>query len=222
MEYNSQRERIRLPEYGRAIQDLVKQAVEIPDRTERTKAAFALIQMMAITNPALKELKETEDIQHKLWDHLFIISDFKLDVEAPFPMPDPEAIRQKPKTLAYPQNKVRLRHYGMYIEQLIDKAKTMEPSEGKDRFVEVIANLMKKAYLVYNQDNVSDEQIRSDLSNMSGQTLSLRDEVRLRNSAELLAGMNQYSKGGAAGGAKKKKKKKKIMGSGFKPMSQRP
>ncbi len=221
MEYNSQRERIRLPEYGRSIQDLVKQAVDIPDRTERTKAAHALIQMMAITNPSLKELKETEDIQHKLWDHLFIISDFKLDVDAPFPMPDPEAIRQKPKTLAYPQNKVRLRHYGMYIEQLIDKAKTMETGEAKDRFVEVIANLMKKAYLVYNQDNVSDEQIRSDLGNISGQALSLRDDIRLRAGSELIAGMNQYPKGGLAG-LKKKKKKKKPMGTGFKPMSQRP
>lgn len=222
MEYNTQREPIRLPEYGRTIQEMVRMAMQIEDREERTRAAYSLIQMMSITNPILKEQKDVDDILHKLWDHLFIISDFQLDVDAPYPMPDKDAIHRKPDPLPYPQNRVRYKHYGRYIENLVDRACQMEVGDARDRFVEIIANLMKKSYLLFNQDNVSDEQIRADLSHVSGGKLELRAEVRLRPSSELLAGMNQNVRSGMIlSAAKKKKKKKKKVNGGFNPMQNR-
>lgn len=213
MEYNSQRSAIKLPEYGRAVQDMVHQICTIDDREKRTAAAYSIIKMMGLVNPATKEQNQTEEIQQKLWDHLYIISDHKLDVDGPFPPPDPEAIKEKPKKIAYPTpHKVKQKHYGAIIPDFIEKAKQMEAGPAKDYFIEVIANLMKKAYLLYNKDTVNEELIREHLKELSEGALELPEQVRLRPSNELTAGIQDPIRGGVKSNASKKRKKKKPVG----------
>ncbi len=213
MEYNSQRSAIKLPEYGRAVQEMVEQICTIEDREERTAAAFGIIKMMGLVNPATKDQNQTEEIQQKLWDHLYIISDHKLEVDGPFPPPDPEAIKERPKKIPYPKpNKVKQKHYGAVIPGFIEKAKQMDPGPAKDYFIEVIANLMKKAYLLYNKDTVNEELIREHLKELSDGALELPAQVRLRPSNELIAGMQDQMRGGAKSGLSKKRKKKKPTG----------
>jgi hypothetical protein len=122
MEYNTSRAPLIIPEYGRSIQEMVQYAVNLPTIEERTHAAKTIVQAMSILNPQLKDMT---DYKHKLWDHMFIISDFKLDCESPYPMPDREATKKKPERIAYPQKTIRARHYGSIVENMIAEAKKM-------------------------------------------------------------------------------------------------
>lgn len=183
MEYNSQREKLLLPEYGRNIQKMIQYAVEIEDREERNRAARTIVQVMAQTIPNSKEL---EDYTHKLWDHLYIISDYKLDVDSPYPMPDPEKKDQRPDRLLYPSKAIRYRHYGKNIEYFIEKAREMEDPEMKDRFIEVLANLMKRSYLNWNRDSVNDELIKDHLLELSAGDLMFKENHRMTSTNEIL------------------------------------
>jgi hypothetical protein len=214
MEYNSQRSRILLPEYGRAIHAMVQQVLEIEDREKRLKAASNLIQVMSIINPSTKELKETDEIQQKLWDHLYIMSDYLLDVDGPYPMPDRDHVEKRPEKLAYPKHGLAKKHYGRFILEFIDKAKEMEAGATRDAFLEVLGNLMKKAYLQYNQGTVTEELLREHLIELSGGELSFPEGLRFRPSADLMAGIPLAGSVQRAGVARKKKKKKTM---GFRP-----
>ncbi len=176
MEYNTQRADLTIAEYGRSIQEMVELAVNLEDRDERTKAAKTIVNAMAILNPALREFV---DYKHKLWDHLFIISDFKLDCDSPFPMPDQDLTHVRPDPLNYPQKNIKLRHYGSIIESMIKEALAMEDSPEKQQVVETIANFMKMSYLTWNRDSVEDEVIREQLNDYSGGKLVLRDDIKL-------------------------------------------
>ncbi|MBK7966450.1 MAG: DUF4290 domain-containing protein [Bacteroidetes bacterium] len=176
MEYNTQRADLTIAEYGRSIQEMVELAVALEDREERTKAAKTIVNAMAILNPTLKEFV---DYKHKLWDHLFIISDFKLDCDSPFPMPDQDLTHVRPDPLTYPQKNIKLRHYGSIIESMIKEAVLMEDSPEKQQVVETIANFMKMSYLTWNRDSVDDEVIREQLNEFSGGKLILRDDLKL-------------------------------------------
>jgi len=176
MEYNTSRAPLIIPEYGRSIQEMVQYAVNLPTIEERTHAAKTIVQAMSILNPQLKDMT---DYKHKLWDHMFIISDFKLDCESPYPMPDREATKKKPERIAYPQKTIRARHYGSIVENMIAEAKKMEDGAEKEQVIESIANFMKMSYLTWNRDTVSDELIRDQLKEFSGGLLSLNEEVKL-------------------------------------------
>jgi hypothetical protein len=189
-DYNTRRPQMVIPEYGRNIQKMVEHAINTEDRTERNKIANAIISVMGQLNPHLRDIA---DFKHKLWDHLFIISDFKLDVDSPYPLPDKEVIFEKPEKMSYPPSDNRYKHYGKTIVDLIDKAIAIPEGDEKVALVAIIANLMKKTYLNFNQDSVNDEQIIEDLKLLSKGQLKVEDSFELVSTNEFLA-MNKQKK----------------------------
>jgi hypothetical protein len=178
LEYNAERPHLIIPEYGRHLQKLIDQATEILDREERNKAAKYIIQVMGTLNP---HLRDVPDFQHKLWDQIFIMSDFRLDVDSPYPIPTRDVINLKPERLPYPQRNPKYRFYGNNITNMIDVANSWEEGEMKSALVKVIANHMKKSYLSWNKDTVTDTVIFEHLYELSGGKLNL-----LQSSEELL------------------------------------
>lgn len=176
MEYNSARPKLIIPEYGRSIQKMIDHAITINDKEERNKIARAIISIMGQLNP---HLRDVSDFRHKLWDHLFIISDFKLDVDSPYPKPSKETFTSKPESVNYPSRNIRYKHYGKTIEDLIKKAIEIEEGDMKDNLVESIANLMKKFYFNWNRDSVNDEVIIEQLDILSKGKLKLKDPSKL-------------------------------------------
>ncbi len=184
LEYNSQRSHLIIPEYGRHLQKLIDQATAIVDKEERNKAAKYIISVMGSLNP---HLRDVPDFQHKLWDQLFIMSDFNLDVDSPYPIPSKDILTQKPDRLKYPQNFPKYRFYGNNIKYMIDVANSWEESELKNALVLVIANHMKKCYLSWNKDTVSDEVIFEHLLELSGGKLNLsKSNEELSNTHDLM------------------------------------
>src|SRR5690606_29359872 len=137
-----------LPEYGRNVQNMVAHICTLPDREERNRLAQVVIDLMGFLNP---HLRDVADFKHKLWDHLYIISDFKIDVDSPYPMPAENTMHRKPEPLDYPQHRIRYKHYGKTIEKMIEKANRMEDSTLKNQMVHNIANFMKVAYVTWNK-----------------------------------------------------------------------
>jgi hypothetical protein len=178
LEYNTERPHLIIPEYGRHLQKLITQATQIEDRVERNKAAKYIIQVMGSLNPHLRDVL---DFQHKLWDQIFIMSDFKLDVDSPYPIPTRDVIYLKPERLAYPQKNPKYRFYGNNIKYMINVANSWEDGEMKNALVKVIANHMKKSYLSWNKDTVTDVVIFEHLYELSDGKLNL-----LGSSEELL------------------------------------
>lgn len=178
LEYNSERQQLIIPEYGRHLQKLIEQAIAIESQEERNKAAKYIIQVMGSLNP---HLRDVPDFQHKLWDQLFIISDFRLVVDSPYPIPSREVLQLKPTPLQYPQNYPKYRYYGNNIKYMIDVANEWEEGELKSALVKVIANHMKKSYLSWNKDTVKDDVIFEHLYELSNGKLNL-----LQSNEELL------------------------------------
>jgi len=172
LEYNTEREQLIIPEYGRHIQKMVNQAVALEDREERNKCAQSIIAVMGNLNP---HLRDVPDFQHKLWDQLFMISNFKLDVDAPYPMPSEEELAERPQPLAYPQNFPKYRFYGNNIKRMIDVAIKWEDGDKKDALVITIANHMKKSFLNWNKDTVEDQVIFNHLFELSEGKLNLKN-----------------------------------------------
>ena len=184
LEYNAERPHLIIPEYGRHLQKLIEQAVELEDRDERNKAARYIISVMGSLNP---HLRDVPDFQHKLWDQIFIMSDFKLDVDSPYPIPSRELLEQKPDRLEYPQNFPKYRFYGNNIKYMIDVANKWEDGEMKNALIMVIANHMKKSFLSWNKDTVKDDVIFEHLYELSGGTINLQaTEEELSNSTDLM------------------------------------
>jgi hypothetical protein len=182
MEYNSEREHLVIPEYGRHIQKMVNHALTIENREERNNVANAIIQVMGQLNPHLRDI---EDFAHKLWDHLFLISNFKLDVDSPYPKPNPENFREKPQGLKYPRKNIKYSFYGKNIELMIDEAAKMEDEEIKNKYIQIVANLMKRMYLNWNTDSVSDSLIFSHLQEMSNGKIKT-EHLTLANTNDLI------------------------------------
>jgi hypothetical protein len=175
-DYNSTRNKLILTEYGRNVQNMVKYIVALPTKEERNRYAQVVIDLMGFLNP---HLRDVADFKHKLWDHLHIISDFQIDVDAPYPKPSPDVIHLKPEPLKYPHQRIRYKHYGKTIELMMEKAKSIEEPERKQHMVQSIANFMKMAYVQWNKDSVADETILADLRAMSGGQLKLEENVNL-------------------------------------------
>ncbi|TQD39089.1 DUF4290 domain-containing protein [Haloflavibacter putidus] len=171
LEYNSERSKLIIPEYGRHIQKMVEHAVSIEDDKERNEVAKSIIAVMGNLNP---HLRDVPDFQHKLWDQLFIISDFKLEVDSPYPKPSKEKLQESPSPLEYPQNHPKYRFYGNNIKRMIDEAKKWDEGDLKEALIFTIANHMKKCYLNWNKDTVEDKMIFDHLYELSDGAINLR------------------------------------------------
>ncbi|MEZ5070620.1 MAG: DUF4290 domain-containing protein [Bacteroidales bacterium] len=191
-DYNSSRSHLILPEYGRNIQKMVNHIKTIEDRAERNKAAHTIIGVMGNLNP---HLRDVNDFKHKLWDHLAIISDFDLDIDSPYELPARESLQSKPKTVPYNQHNIKRKHYGYAVLEMIEKAIALEPGQEKDDLTRMIAYHMKKSYLTWNREAVSDEEIITDLKALSEGRLDVVGELNLPETKEILA-KNRKKKGG--------------------------
>lgn len=182
MEYNTQLPKLEIPEYGRNIQVMIDHCITIEDRDERNKCARAIIQIMGQLNPHLRDIA---DFTHKLWDHLFIISKFQLDVDSPYPRPNAETFTTKPKNVPYPATKIRYKHYGKTIERIIDVAKTYQEGPEKKELSRLIANHLKKSYVNWNKDSVTDDVIFKQFKEMTNNELVLDESTALTHANEL-------------------------------------
>lgn len=207
MEYNTQRPKMEIPEYGRNVQKLVDFAVTVEDRDERNKVAKAIINIMGQLNP---HLRDVEEYKHKLWAHLFVMSRFQLDVDSPYPIPTPETFESKPEKMPYPKNKIKYGHYGNTTQLLVNEAIAMPDGDEKDALVRVIANLMKKDYVAFNNSGaVENDVIQHQLSVLSQGKLKIKDLEVLMTQNEIYKVMghpNAKSKSKFKNKSKRKKK----------------
>lgn len=187
-DYNTSRNKLILPEYGRNIQKMVEHILSIPDREERNRLAQAVIIIMGNMNPHLRDIN---DFKHKLWDHLAIMADFKLDIDFPYEIPQPEEFAEKPRRVNYANSDIRYRHYGHIVEILIKEALKLPEGDDKDTLTRLIANHMKKSYLAWNRDSVTDEIIFNDLYELSGRKLSVKEGVKLSEQKDFQKGKQQ-------------------------------
>jgi len=183
MEYNTVRPKMLIPEYGRNVQKMIDFAQNLEDRTERNRAAKAIIEVMGQLNP---HLRDVDDFRHKLWTHLFIMSDFKLDVDSPYPIPSRESLEEKPDRLTYPKNKIRYGHYGHNIQEMIKKAIEIEDDNTRGEVTKRLANLMKKLYVSYNNEAVENRVIMDQLSELSKGKLKIEDPEDLASTNQIL------------------------------------
>ncbi len=161
MEYNTARNQLIMREYGRNIQKMIEYLLTIEDPEVRQRNAMSVIELMGILNP---HLRNVEDFRHKLWDHLFLVSDFKLQVESPYPIPTRETLKNDPDPLPYPKYHPRLKHLGRNIEMIIDRALAETDPEKKEGFTQTIGNYMKLAYTNWHKENVHDDMIKNELA----------------------------------------------------------
>jgi len=182
-DYNTTMNKLVLPEYGRNLQMMVDYMMNIEDREERTKAANTIIGIMGNLNP---QLRDVTDFKHKLWDHLSMMTDFKLDIDTPYQMPEVSILLKKPNRVPYNSNNIRFKHYGKNVENFIGQAIELEEGEPKQVFIKIIANHMKKLYLTHNRESVSDAQILSDLNELSGGRLTLSGDIKLIETKDVL------------------------------------
>tara|TARA_B100001027_G_scaffold32678_1_gene19791 strand:+ start:3313 stop:3945 length:633 start_codon:yes stop_codon:yes gene_type:complete len=191
LEYNTIREELIIPEYGRHIQKMINYASSRESKEERNKLANSIISVMGNLQP---HLRDVPDFQHKLWDQLFIMSDFKLDADSPFEKPSKEVLNAKPDPLSYPQNFPKYRFYGNNIKIMIDEAVKWDAGEMKEALVLTIANHMKKCFLNWNKDSVKDQVIFDHLYELSDSKIDIRDsKEELLDSALLLRSKKRFS-----------------------------
>lgn len=183
MEYNTQKRKLLLPEYGRNVQKMVDHIMTITDRDQRTKAAKAVIDVMGNIYPHLRDIP---DFRHKLWDHLAIMSEFKLDIDTPYPLPSIEKLNEKPERIPYKNNKIRFKHYGASVEKLAQKIKELDNIEEKKALIVLTANHMKKSFITWNKDGVEDDQILEDMKLYLGKDFEFPEGLTLSSERNLL------------------------------------
>ena len=184
MKYNTAEKHLAQPEYGRNVQNLVDYCVTIEDREERNRCANAIISIMGNLYP---QQRDTNDFKHILWDHLAIMSDFKLDVDYPYEVVKEADLETRPPRSPYVSTRIRSRQYGKIMEQMVGKATEMENSEAKDYLVRSLANQMKRSYVTWNnKDTVSDAKIFKDLAQLSDGLIDLKEgDLKLIDGREL-------------------------------------
>ena len=180
MEYNTQRKKMELPEYGRSVQNMVDHALTIEDRAERQRCANTIINIMGGMFP---HLRDVPDFKHKLWDHLAIMSDFKLDIDYPFEIVKKEDLVVKPEKLEYPNGALRYRHYGRFLEGMIKKAMEIENEAEKKQLINLLAIQMKKDLNNWNKEGIEDQKIVDDLREYTNGVIDLKvEDLRLGDS----------------------------------------
>ena len=170
MDYNTQREKLLMPEYGREIQKMVDYAVSLPSREERLRCANSIVKMMLTKVP---QIRENTDYQQTLWDHLYLMSDKRLDIDWPFDVSNAEKIHSKPASIPLPQNRIYLRHYGRLVEELLEKLKAMPAGPERDELVSQTANQMKRDLLTWGHGSTDDERVASDLAALTDGVIQL-------------------------------------------------
>lgn len=210
MEYNTRRNHLIMKEYGRHIQRMVEYLMTIEDPQKRQQNAYIVIELMGFLNP---HLKNVEDFRHKLWDHLFLISDFKLDVESPYPIPTRETLKARPERLPYPKGRPRYSHLGKNLETVIHKALKEENPEKKAGFAQAIAYYMKLAYSNWHKEAVHDDAVRSELDAITGGQLEFTNSPAVKtHSFRPNEGRNYNTSGG--GGDYRNKRNQKFQSRG--------
>jgi molybdopterin converting factor small subunit len=183
LSYNTERAQLHIPEYGRNVQNMIDHAKRIESREERNRAVRAIIDVMGQLNP---HLRDVEDYTHKLWTHLYIMSDFEIDVDSPYPIPEPEKLRERPKDMKYPKNKSKYGHFGHYTEEMIKVASEIEDEEEKKYMTDVLANLLKKNYLTFHTENVENGAIVQHLKELSKGKLKVENPESLTPTKQIL------------------------------------
>jgi len=184
MEYNTARPKMLLPEYGRNVQNMISHAMQIEDREERNRATQAIIEVMGQLNP---HLRDVDDYRHKLWTHLFILSDFKLDVDSPYEIPERESLEEKPATMEYPKSKIRYGHFGQYTERILKDSKNVTDKKETEYLSSVMGNFMKKQFLKHNNTAVENTVIAAKMDELSDGKLILENpEEDLTSTNQLL------------------------------------
>jgi hypothetical protein len=173
MEYNTQRSDLILSEYGRGLQKMVDKVTDVPDRELRSKLSISLMNVMINLNPTIKDL---DNYQQKLWDHLHIMSGFKLDIDGPFPKPVPELLHQKPEPIPYNNVRIKFRFYGRNLQYMVDRALKIEEVEIKQSFINMIASFMTNSSRNWNNENLTPDVITEHLKMLSGNRLHLNSE----------------------------------------------
>lgn len=202
-EYNTQLGPILIREYGRNVQRMVKHTMTIEDRETRTIAAKDIIKVMSQINP---DLQKSNDYQHKLWDHLYIMSDYKLDVDTEFEAPDPEKAKKRPDLPSYGNGRLEFKHYGKTVEKMIAIAEKEEDPETKQKMAEYTAAYMKHAYKSWNEEKVADDVIIGNLKELSGGNLSVDSVARILDDSQLQRPPKQMGNKGKSNNKKKKRK----------------
>lgn len=195
--YNSNLKKLALPEYGRNIQQMVDYCCTIEDRQERNKCAYTIIQTMGNLFP---QLRDEADYKHKLWDHLAIMSDFKLDIDYPYEVVKEENLETKPEPVSYHLERIKYRHYGKIIEKMIERACEYPDGDEKDALIMLIANHMKKLIFQINKEDVDDSKIFKDLAYYSHNRINLDATTH---------SLHEFKEAPVAQTAASKKKKKK-------------
>ncbi|MDO6759181.1 DUF4290 domain-containing protein [Tamlana sp. 2_MG-2023] len=191
LEYNTEREHLIIPEYGRHMQKMINYAKSLESKEERNKVAKGIIAVMGNMQP---HLRDVPDFQHKLWDQMFIMSNFELDADSPYPIPTKEIYEERPEPLRYPQNFPKYRFYGNNIKTMIDVANTWEDGELKEALTYTIANHMKKCFLNWNKDTVEDAVIYDHLYELSGGKINLKNsEEDLSDATSLMRSKTKFS-----------------------------
>ncbi|MFD1064375.1 DUF4290 domain-containing protein [Winogradskyella litorisediminis] len=207
LEYNTEREHLIIPEYGRHLQKMINYAKSRETKEERNKFAKSIINVMGNLQP---HLRDVPDFQHKLWDQLFIMADFDIDVDSPYEKPEREVIQARPEPLKYPQNFPKYRFYGNNIKTMIDVAITWEDGEMKEALTYTIANHMKKCFLNWNKDTVEDDVIYSHLYELSDGKINLKNsDEELSDANSLLRTKSKYGNKSNNNNNKKNNNKKK-------------
>lgn len=192
MEYNTTRNHLIMKEYGRHIQKMIEHTLTLTDKEQRQRNAYAVIELMGFLNPHLKNI---EDFRHKLWDHLFLISDFVLEVESPYPIPTRETLKVKPERLRYPKRYPKFNHLGKNIEVVIDKALKEENPEKKQGFANSIAYYMKLTYSNWHKELVHDDTIQNELSTITKGELEFNNKPFVKHRTDNRPERDDYNTG---------------------------
>lgn len=192
MEYPTLTGRLIMPEYGRNIQQMVKHAVNIPDREERTRCVKTIVNIMGNMFPYLRDVN---DFKHKLWDHVAIMSDFQLDIDYPYEIMQPENLYTRPESIPYKNSRIHYQHYGRTLEEMIEKVSGYPEGDEKNELIRLIANQMKKCFLTWNKEVVDDRKILDDLRFLSKGKLDVPDDfLKLVESRDVLYKKNNKQK----------------------------
>ena len=203
MQYNTKKEHLKIPEYGRHVQNMINHAITLTDKKKQKDCVNSIISFMGQMNPHLRDVKE---FTHKLWDHLHIMSDFKLNVESPYPKPELEKLKSKPEKMEYPSNKIKFSYYGNKIQSMITTALALKGIE-KEIITGMIANQMKKSYILFNESSVDNNVIKLHLKQLSNGGLKLADDFEFIRSASVRQQRNNKKYNGKKKNFKKSYKK---------------
>ena len=213
MDYNTQREKLTMPEYGRYVQKMLQQVKEIPDKEKRNEQVRAVVNTMSILNPHLREMN---DYKHKLWDHLFVISDFDLDIDTPYPKPTFESFTSAPNRIELEDKPLKVNYYGRNIQNMAETLAQLPSGAERDEMVMALAYYMRKQYIIWNKDSVADQTIFDDMALLSQGRLRVPDGFKMEEiQGEAVRQAYLQSKNGQQRGAfnqsghRNKKRKKK-------------